>query len=112
MLVASLLYSGVEGFFEPLPSPPISNTTMALELINETAQRWRDWGYIYYIVDRSEMLKHSAYLVLPKDSYVYKARIESRIVWLAQVPIGNAVTQFLLHHGHAVVKPLPSVLQR
>lgn len=91
-------------------SPPISNTTM--ELINETAQRWRDWGYIYYIVNHSELYRNTHYLVLPKDSYVYKARIEGKIVWLAQVPIGNAVTQFLLHHGHAVIKPLPSILQR
>ena len=91
-------------------SPPISNTTM--ELVNETAQRWRDWGYIYYIVNRTELYSNTHYLVLPKDSYVYKARIEGKIVWLAQVPIGNAVTQFLLHHGHAVIKPLPSILQR
>ena len=85
---------------------------MALELINETAQRWRDWGYCYYIVDHSLLYKHTGYLVLPKDSYVYKARIEQKIVWLAQVPIGSPTTQFLLHHSSAVVKPLPSVLQR
>ena len=83
-----------------------------LELINETVQRWRDWGYCYYIVDRDHMLAHSAYIVLPKDSYVYKARIEQRIVWIAQVPIGVATTNFLLHHGDSVIKPLPSVLQR
>ena len=90
----------------------VRSTNITMELINETAQRWRDWGYIYYIVDRDCMYKDSAWLVLPKDSYVYRARIEQKIVWLAQVPIGNAVTQFLLHHGHAVIKPLPSVLQR
>jgi len=83
-----------------------------LELINETAQRWRDWGYNYYIVDRDHMLQHSAYIVLPKDSYIYRARIEQRVVWLAQVPIGSACTEFLLVHGASVVKPLPSILQR
>jgi hypothetical protein len=83
-----------------------------MELINETAQRWRDWGYCYYIVDHSELYKHTGYLVLPQDSYVYKARIEQKIVWLAQVPVGSATTEFLLHHGSAVIKPLPSVLQR
>ena len=72
---------------------------MALELINETAQRWRDWGYCYYIVDHSLLYKHTGYLVLPKDSYVYKARIEQRIVWLAQVPIGSAKSEFLLQHS-------------
>ena len=85
---------------------------MSLELINETAQRWRDWGYIYYVVDLAELYRNTHYLVLPKDSYVYKARIEGRIVWLAQVPIGSATTEFLLHHASAVIKPLPSVLQR
>ena len=83
-----------------------------MELINETAQRWRDWGYIYYIVNYEELYKHTHYLVLPQDSYVYKARIESKIVWLAQIPIGAATSEFLLHHGSAVIKPLPSILQR
>ena len=83
-----------------------------LELINETAQRWRDWGYIYYVIDRDLLYRNSSYTVLPKDSYVYKARIEQRIVWLAQIPIGSATTEFLLHHGSCVIKPLPSILQR
>jgi hypothetical protein len=85
---------------------------MALELINETLARWRDWGYCYYIIDYAELYRHTHYLVLPGDSYVYRARIEQKIVWIAQVPIGSATTQFLLHHASAVVKPLPSVLQR
>lgn len=85
---------------------------MALELVNETAGRWRDWGYCYYIVDHAELYRNTHYLVLPADSYVYKARIEGKVVWLAQVPIGQATTEFLLHHGSAVVKPLPSILQR
>ena len=83
-----------------------------MELINETAGRWRDWGYCYYIVNYSTLYRDSAYLVLPQDSYVYKARIEQKIVWLAQVPIGSATTEFLLTHGDSVIKPLPSVLQR
>jgi hypothetical protein len=83
-----------------------------LELVNETVARWRDWGYIYYIVDRDSMYKDSAWLVLPKDSYIYRARIEGKIVWLAQVPIGASTSEFLLHHAHAVIEPLPSVLQR
>jgi len=83
-----------------------------LELINETAQRWRDWGYNYYVIDRSHMLADSAYIVLPKDSYIYKARIESKIVWLAQVPYGLPTSEFLLIHGASVIKPLPSMLQR
>lgn len=83
-----------------------------LELVNETVARWRDWGYIYYIVNYSELYRHTHYLVLPQDSYIYRARIEGKIVSIAQVPIGAAVSQFLLHHGSAVVKPLPSVLQR
>lgn len=83
-----------------------------LELINETVQRWRDWGYCYYIIDRDQLYLNSSYTVLPKDSYVYRARIESRIVWIAQVPIGAPTTQFLLHHASCVIKPLPSVLQR
>ena len=83
-----------------------------MELVNETLQQWRDWGYLYYIVDRDRLYGNSSYTVLPKDSYVYNARIEGKIVTIVQVPIGNAVTQFLLHHGRAVIKPLPSILQR
>jgi len=83
-----------------------------MELVNETLQQWRDWGYLYYIVDRDRLYGNSFGTVLPKDSYVYNARIEGKIVTVVQVPIGNAVTQFLLHHGQAVIKPLPSILQR
>jgi hypothetical protein len=85
---------------------------MTYELVNETVCRWRDWGYNYYIIDRKRLYAHSAYLVLPRDSYIYQARIEGQIVWLAQVPIGHACTEFLLTHGSAVVRPLPSILQR
>ena len=90
----------------------LDNYLSMLELVNETVGRWRDWGYCYYIVDRDHMYRDSAWLALPKDSYVYRARIEQKIVWIAQVPIGNPTTQFLLAHGDSVVKPLPSVLQR
>lgn len=80
------------------------------DLINETVGRYRDWGYSYYIVDREQMLKHSAWLVLPRDSYMYRARIEGSVVWLVQVPWGSATSEFLLAHGSSVVKALPSVL--
>jgi hypothetical protein len=83
-----------------------------MELINETLQRWRDWGYLYYIVDRSLLYSNSSYTVLPQDSYVYNARIEQKIVTIVQVPLGSATTEFLLHHSASVIKPLPSVLQR
>jgi hypothetical protein len=83
-----------------------------LELVNETVGRWRSWGYCYYVVDRNSMLEHSAYIVLPKDSYMYRARIAQKIVWIVQVPLGSATTQFLLAHGSSVVCALPSVLQR
>jgi hypothetical protein len=82
------------------------------ELVNETVQLYRDWAYSYYIVDPLRLYRDSAWLVLPPNSYVYRARIESQIVTLVQVPTGNAVTQFLLNHGHAVIKPLPSTLGR
>ena len=83
-----------------------------MELINETVARYRDWGYTYYIVNRDLLHLQGGHTVLPADSYVYCARIESRVVWIAQVPLGSATTEFLLHHGHCVVKPLPSILQR
>lgn len=82
-----------------------------MELVNETLQRWRDWGYLYYIVDRTQLYSNS-YTVLPADSYVYNARIEGRIVCIVQVPIGASTSEFLLHHSACVIKPLPSVLQR
>ena len=83
-----------------------------MELINETVARWRDWGYIYYIIDRDQLYSNSSYTVLPQDSYVYNARIEGQVVTVVQVPIGSACTEFLLHHSASVIKPLPSVLQR
>jgi hypothetical protein len=83
-----------------------------MELVNETVARWRDWGYLYYIVDPHRLYRDSAWTLLPQGSYLYRARIESKIVCLVQVPIGSAATQFLLHHGDAVIKPLPSLLQR
>jgi len=83
-----------------------------MELVNETVGRWRDWGYCYYVIDRDHMLQHSAYMALPKDSYVYRARVENKIIWVAQVPLGVATSRFLLVHGDSVVKPLPSILQR
>ena len=83
-----------------------------MELINETVQRWRDWGYCYYVIDRDQLIRDSSYTVLPKDSYVYNARIAGRIVCVVQVPIGAPTTEFLLHHSASVIKPLPSVLQR
>ena len=83
-----------------------------MELVNETVGRWRDWGYCYYVIDRDHMLAHSAYMALPQDSYVYRARVENKIIWVAQVPLGVATSRFLLVHGDSVVKPLPSILQR
>lgn len=83
---------------------------MGWDLINETVQRYRDWGYSYYIIDRNQLYKDSAWVALPPDSYVYRARIEGRIVWLVQVPWGRPTSEFLLMHGSCVIKPLPSVL--
>lgn len=83
---------------------------MGYELINETVCRYRDWGYNYYIIDRNVLYKDSAWVVLPGDSYVFRARIEGRIVWLAQIPWGASTSEFLLVHGSCVVKQLPSVL--
>ena len=83
---------------------------MVVELINETVGQYRSWGYSYYIVNRDSMLAHSAWLVLPVGSYMYRARIEGKIVWVAQVPWGTATSEFLLAHGGSVVKALPSVL--
>ena len=83
---------------------------MGWDLINETVGRYRDWGYNYYIIDRSLLYRDSAWVALPSDSYVYKARIEGRVVWLAQVPWGSATSEFLLVHGSCVIRPLPSVL--
>ena len=79
-------------------------------LINETVGRYRDWGYNYYVVDYCELFRASAWLNLPRDSYMYRARIEGRVVWLVQVPWGKATSEFLLTHGPHVVKQLPSVL--
>ena len=81
-----------------------------MELINETVCRYRDWGYSYYVVDRDHMFASSAYLVLPRDSFMYRARIEGSVVWLVQVPWGAATNEFLLVHGASVIRPLPSVL--
>ena len=83
---------------------------MGWDLINETVGRYRDWGYNYYIIDRSLLYKDSAWLALPRDSYVYRARIEGRIVWLVQVPWGAATSEFLLVHGSCVIRQLPSIL--
>lgn len=83
---------------------------MGWDLINETAGRYRDWGYSYYIIDRDVLYRDSAWVALPADSYVYKARIENRIVWLAQIPWGTDTSEFLLVHGACVIRALPSVL--
>jgi hypothetical protein len=82
------------------------------ELVNETVQLRREWAYSYYIVNPTRLYSKSAWLVLPHDSYVYRARIESQIVTVVQVPLGSETTQFLLHHADSVIKALPSTLGR
>ena len=71
-------------------------------LINHTLQTRREWGYNYFWVDSKQLLRYSAHLVLPVDSYYYLAIIESRVVDIIQVPIGVHTTEFLLHHGDSV----------
>jgi len=75
-------------------------------LINHTLQTRREWGYNYFWVDSKQLLRYSAHLALPLDSYYYLAIIENCVVDIIQVPIGVHTTEFLLHHGDCVLEHL------
>ena len=81
-------------------------------LINQTLQMRRDWGYNYFHVAGGDLYRSSAYVVLPRDSYMFRARIEGATIDIVQVPIGMATTEFLLHHGASVVRHLFGALGR
>jgi len=81
-------------------------------LINHTLQLRREPFYNYFHVDSLHLFRRSAHIVLPGDSYMYRALVRGQIRDIVQVPIGAHTTEFLLYHADSVIEHLWGALGR